>query len=175
MKKFSIISAIDQQLGIGINNQLPWQLKADLKHFSTLTIGQKNNSVIMGLNTWKSLPEKYRPLPDRLNIVLSKEPFLELPNNVLNFQSLDNALKTLEEKKIDEIFIIGGGMLYASTIGHNNCNKLYLTEILKTFNCDTFFPEIPTVFKKTQVSDKQEENSIPFRFAVYEKISNDIC
>lgn len=175
MQKFSIISAIDLARGIGIHNQLPWQLKADLKHFSALTIGNKNNAVIMGLNTWKSLPEKYRPLPDRLNVVLSKEPVYDLPENVLNFQSLDDALKTLEEKKVDEIFIIGGGMLYASTITHPNCNKLYLTEILKTFDCDTFFPEIPTVFKKTQVSDNQEENGIPFRFAVFEKISNDIC
>jgi len=175
MKNFSIISAIDLARGIGINNQLPWNLKDDLKHFSTLTIGQKNNAVIMGLNTWKSLPEKYRPLPDRLNIVLSKEPISDLPDNVFNFQSLDEALKTLESKKVNEIFIIGGGMLYASTIGHQNCNKLYLTEILKTFNCDTFFPEIPAVFKKTQVSGSQEENGIPFRFAVYEKISNDIC
>jgi len=185
MKNFSIISAIDENRGIGINNQLPWQLKADLKHFSEITVGQKNNAVIMGLNTWKSLPEKYRPLPDRLNVVLSKESISDLPENVLNFQSLDEALKTLEEKKIsskggqasglNEIFIIGGGMLYASTINHPNCNKLYLTEILKTFDCDTFFPEIPSVFKKTQVSDNQEENGIPFRFAVFEKISNDIC
>ena len=175
MKNFSIIAAIDLARGIGLNNRLPWRLKADLKHFSEITIGHKNNAVIMGLNTWKSLPEKYRPLPDRLNVVLSKETITNSPNNALNFQSLDAVLAELEKKQLEEIFIIGGGILYASAITHPDCRKLYLTEILDTFNCDTFFPAIPPEFKKTQVNDNQKENGIPFRFAVYEKISNDIC
>jgi len=171
---FSIIAAVDQKLGIGLNNRLPWRLKADLKHFSEITIGHKNNAVIMGLNTWKSLPKKYRPLPDRLNAVLSKEPITDSLNNALNFQSLDAALAELEKKQVEEIFIIGGGMLYASAITHPDCRKLYLTEILKTFDCDTFFPAIPPKFKKIQINDNQEENGIPFRFAVYEKIFNKI-
>lgn len=166
---FSIIAAVDQNRGIGINNQLPWRLPSDLKHFNEITVGNKNNAVIMGLNTWKSLPEKFRPLPDRLNIVLSKEPETDLPNGVLNFQSLDDALSFIEGK-IEEVFIIGGGMLYASTINHPNCSKLYLTEILQTFSCDSFFPEIPTTFKKTSAGNTLTENEIPFRFTIYEKI-----
>ena len=165
---FSIIAAVDQNRGIGINNQLPWRLPADLKHFNEITVGNKNNAVIMGLNTWKSLPEKFRPLPNRLNIVLSKEKENNLPTDVLNFQSLDDALSFVE-KKVAEVFIIGGGMLYASTINHPACSKLYLTEILQTFSCDSFFPEIPTTFKKTIIGEQQTENNIPFRFVVYEK------
>ncbi|MDP2586886.1 MAG: dihydrofolate reductase [Candidatus Komeilibacteria bacterium] len=166
---FSIIAAADEKLGIGINNRLPWDLKADLKHFSAITIGNKNNAVIMGLNTWKSLPEKFRPLRNRLNIVLSKEKYDDLPEGVYNFQSLDEALELLDEIKVDEAFVIGGGMLYAFSITHPSCHKIYLTEVEGVFDCDAFFPPIPEVFKKTTTGELNEENNIKFRFCVYEK------
>jgi len=166
---FSIIAAVDQNLGIGINNRLPWHLPSDLKHFNEITTGNKKNAVVMGLNTWKSLPEKFRPLPNRINIILSKNPEMNLPNRVLSFQSLDAALSFIEGK-VEEVFIIGGGMLYDSAINHPNCSKLYLTEISQTFACDSFFPEIPAVFKKTSQSPAQTENNISFVFAIYKKI-----
>lgn len=166
---FSIIAAADEHQGIGLNNRLPWDLKADLKHFSTITIGNKNNAVIMGLNTWLSLPEKYRPLRDRLNIVLSKEKYDELPAGVLNFLSLDEALEFFEQKKVERIFIIGGAMLYAMSISHPACEKIYLTEVEGKFDCDTFFPAIPADFKKTVTGELNEENNIKFRFCVYQK------
>lgn len=176
---FSIIAAADEHQGIGINNRLPWDLKADLKHFSQITIGGGNNAVIMGLNTWKSLPIKYRPLRDRLNIVLSKEKYDDLPAGVLNFQSLDEALELLDLKKVsakgghtsgvDEAFVIGGGMLYATSITHPLCDKVYLTEVEGVFNCDTFFPAIPPDFKKTVTGELNQENNIKFRFCVYQK------
>ncbi|MFA6305023.1 MAG: dihydrofolate reductase [Patescibacteria group bacterium] len=166
---FSIIAAADEKLGIGINNRLPWDLKTDLKHFSSITIGNKNNVVIMGLNTWKSLPEKYRPLRDRLNIVLSKEKYDDLPSEVLNFQSLDEALNYLGQKNPEEVFIIGGGMLYAFSITHPACHKIYLTEVEGIFECDAFFPKIPTDFKKIETSEINEENDIKFRFCIYQK------
>lgn len=166
---FSIIAACDKNLGIGINNRLPWDLKADLKHFSAITIGQKNNAVIMGLNTWLSLPEKYRPLKDRLNVVLSKEKEADLPEGVLNYQSFDQALEELNKKNLDEVFIIGGAMLYATTINHQACEKIYITEILSTFDCDTFFPKIPVEFKKIEESEIKKENGIEFRYTVYQR------
>lgn len=169
MINFSIIAAVDKKMGIGVNNRLPWDLKADLKHFSTITIGSKNNAVIMGLNTWKSLPEKYRPLKNRINVVLSLKPACDLPENALNFQSLDGALEELSKKNLDEIFIIGGGMLYASAISNPACNKIYLTEIEETFNCGTFFPAIPAEFKKTETGRLNEESGIHFRFNIYQK------
>ncbi len=179
MINFSIIAACDQKNGIGINNRLPWDLKADLKHFSAITIGQKNNTVIMGLNTWRSLPEKFRPLKDRLNVVLSQQPEVNLPADVLNFQSLDEALNALEQKNIsakgghasgvDNVFIIGGAMLYAHAITHPACQTIYLTEIESVFECDTFFPAIPAEFKKTETRELNEENGIKFRFCVYQK------
>jgi len=166
---FSIIAAVDQKMGIGINNKLPWDLKADLKHFSDISIGNKKNACIMGLNTWKSLPEKFRPLKSRLNVVLSKEPKPDLPSGVLNFQSFDEALGVLSKLNLEEIFVIGGAMLYATTIAHPACQKIYLTEIENVFDCDTFFPAMPPDFKKTEASDLQEESGVKFRFVVYER------
>ncbi|MDP2918327.1 MAG: dihydrofolate reductase, partial [bacterium] len=119
--------------------------------------------------TWLSLPEKYRPLRIRLNIVLSKEKYDDLPPGVFNFQSLDEALEFLDETKVDEAFVIGGGMLYAFSIVHPACDKIYLTEVEGTFDCDTFFPPIPEQFKKTATGELNEENGIKFRFCVYQK------
>lgn len=167
--KFSIIVAIDQNRGIGISNRLPWRLKADAKYFADITIGSKNNAVIMGWNTWLSLPEKFRPLKDRLNVVLSKDQKIELPHGVLNYQSFDEALEYLNKKNPDEVFVIGGAMLYAFSIKHPACNKIYLTEIEGIFDCDTFFPAIPAEFKKVEESESQEENGIKFRFTVYKR------
>jgi len=166
---FSIIAAVDQKMGIGINNRLPWDIKADLKHFSDITIGHKNNAVVMGWNTWQSLPKKFRPLKNRLNVVLTKDKNVVLPDNVLNFESFDQALNELEHRNIEEIFIIGGGRLYATTIAHPFCKKIYLTEIQKTFDCDIFFPPIPPVFKKTEESNLQSENDYQFRYVIYEQ------
>lgn len=167
--KFSIIAAVDQKRGIGILNRLPWRLKKDSKFFAEITIGKGNNAVIMGMNTWQSLPEKFRPLKDRLNVVLSKDQKIELPHGVLNYQSFDEALLDLEKKSVEEIFVIGGAMLYQTTINRPDCEKLYITEILSTFDCDTFFPEIPSDFKKTEESEMQEENGIKFRYTVYQR------
>lgn len=172
---FSIIAACDSNRGIGINNSLPWHLKADLKHFSETTIGAGNNAVVMGLNTWKSLPEKFRPFKERLNVVLSLEPKKNLPNGTLNFQSLDQALEELSKKNLDEIFIGGGAYLYKIAIAHPACAKIYLTEINGAFECDTFFPEIPACFKKIEASPENEENGIKFRFCVYEKMLEECC
>ena len=73
--KFDLIVAADQNLGIGLNGDLPWKLKGDLKYFRNLTIQtqdrNKINAVIMGRTTWESIPDKFRPLPNRLNIILS--------------------------------------------------------------------------------------------------------
>lgn len=168
MKNFSIIAAIDKNNGIGKKNGLPWYFKKDLKHFSEITTGDGHNAVIMGANTWRSLPEKYRPLPQRLNVVLSFEPLTDLPADVLNYQSLDQALKICEEKNIKDVFIIGGGQIFAAAVNHPACAKLYLTEVAGNFDCDIFFPTIPPIFQKT-ASQKDEDGGYQLDFAIYEK------
>lgn len=169
---FSIIAAVDQKHGIGINNQLPWNIKADLKHFAEITINRQSaipNVVIMGRKTWESLPNKFQPLKNRQNVVISHQQ-LTLPKGVLGYSSLAAALTDLEKRTdLHKVYIIGGASIYQQAINHPACNKIYLTEIQSSFNCDTFFPEIPKTFKKVAQSKIQEENGIKFRFQIYKK------
>lgn len=165
---FSIISAIDNKRGIGKAGVLPWRLRGDMEHFKQITVGKGNNGVIMGRTTWLSLPAKFRPLPERINVVLSAND-LQLPVGVLRAQSIDEAISLLEGKSATEIFVIGGGQVYTQGIAHQQCDKLYLTEIQNEFDCDTFFPEIPENFIKVSESELMTEADIFYRFVVYEK------
>jgi dihydrofolate reductase len=170
--QFSIIAAIDNKRGIGRAGKLPWALKGDMEHFKAITTRQVTpgapNVVIMGSTTWNSLPVKYRPLADRLNVVLSFTP-LDLPPGVLFASSLDDAFAQLAAREVGEIFIIGGASVYALSIKHLSCRKLYLTEIDSVFECDTYFPEIPTDFVKTNAEPPVEEQGIKYSYNEYER------
>lgn len=160
--KFAMIAAMDENQGIGINNQLPWHLPSDYKHFVDTTSG---GTVIMGRKTWESLPEKYRPLPNRLNIVLSSKDNYELPEGVVLAHSLEEAL----ELSRDHVFIIGGAKLYTQAIQHKDCQTLILTEVYDSFDCDAFFPNIPSHFHIKHAEDEVEENGITYRIFTYER------
>lgn len=167
---FSIIVAADLNNGIGKNGKIPWHLPTDLKYFSKITRGSGKNAVIMGRTTWESLPSAHRPLKDRINIVLTRNADLELPINVEKAQSLDKALEIAEKHTTDEIFVIGGAQVYAETINHPNCEKIYLTRVFKKFDCDAFFSKInESIFKKNSSSGIQKENGISFEFRIYSK------
>ncbi len=157
---FSIIAAIDQNRGIGKGNQLPWHLSADLKHFAKTT---KGGTVIMGRKTWESLPDNFRPLKGRLNIVVTQNKDYYLPHGAVLANSLDDAL----EKSEGETFVIGGATLYREAILHPSCKKLLLTELHKSFDCDAHFPEIPTNFRRAEESETYEGNGISYSFVVY--------
>src|SRR5271165_1906201 len=133
MKQFSIIVAFDAQYGIGKNGKLPWSLALDLKHFKEITTAvtdpAKKNAVIMGRRTWESLPEKFRPLPGRVNLVLSKSGELSLPADVCCSKTLDDALNQLSSSNIENVFVIGGAQIYAQAMEHPLCQKLYVTHV----------------------------------------------
>jgi len=170
---FNIIAAIDSQLGIGITNQLPWHLSQDLTRFKEITtrasLGQKN-VVIMGKNTWISLPEKVKPLSNRINIVISSDTNLDLPENVYRTTNLDDALDLKFLENIDQYFVIGGATLYQKAIAHSACHYLYLTRIQKQFNCDTFFPQFEHRFVRQEQSQPFTENGINYYFEIYRHI-----
>lgn len=167
MKKFTIISAVDKNLGIGKSNDLPWHISADLKHFARST---KGGTVIMGGNTWLSIPEKYRPFSERLNIVISHLEDFPLPEGVLLAHSIEEALQLAEKHNPEgKAFIIGGGYLYKTSITHEQCEELMLTEIDRVFDVDIYFPDIPADFKKVDESEEQEEKGIKFRFVTYRR------
>ena len=172
---FSLIAAVDSKNGIGKGGKLPWNLPSDLAYFSKVTRGAGNNAVLMGRTTWESIPERHRPLPGRLNIVLTHDALYELPQAVLRAASLSEALDLAAVHKVDEIFVIGGAKLFAEAVEHQACTRLYLTHLEGEFHCDTFFPKISsdsngTKFKQTKSSESLEENGIRFQFTQYEKI-----
>lgn len=173
--KFSLIVAADSKNGIGKSNKLVWKLPTDMKHFVELTTRIHDpshmNAVIMGRNTWESIPKKHRPLPGRLNVVLSRTPDIHLPDGVILANSLDDALEKITAKKnIDHVFVIGGAKVYADAINHPKCQTIYLTRITQTFDCDTFFPVIDEkVFHIKHRSGPQKENGLDFEFLTYER------
>lgn len=173
MKNFAIIVAIDEKMGIGKGNSLPWRLSKDMQRFKEITQSApegKQNAVIMGRKTWESLPAKYRPLPGRLNVVLSSKPDIGLPAGVLSAASFDHALRSLEVREdVAGIFIIGGGIVFEQAIRHKECAKLYLTRITGDFSCDVFFPPITPFFKPVVISKEYKENDISFHFCDFEK------
>jgi len=172
--KFSIIAAVDEKMGIGTGNRLPWTLAGDLKYFSDVTTiaGEgKINAVIMGRNTWESLPSKAKPLSGRLNVVLSRNMY-EVPEGVFLASSIDDAFRKLSKYgETGRIFIIGGASLYAQAINHPDCEKIFLTEVSGEYACDAFFPVIPVgLFSRETVSEFKEENGIKYRFTVYKRV-----
>ena len=130
--KFNIIVAVDLNNGIGLNNNIPWLNEySDLKYFKKITTDcdskTRQNVIIMGKNTWNSLPKK--PLPNRLNCIISNT-INKKSDNILVFNSLDKCLSSLENNyfhKINEIFVIGGEQLYKEAIVHPKCNIIYKT------------------------------------------------
>ena len=143
--KFNIIAAIDENNGIGKDGNIPWLSKySDLSYFKKLTLtcdsNSRENVIIMGKNTWNSLPQK--PLPNRKNIIISSN--LESSSIFNVYTSLDKALESLKEiyEKINFIFVIGGEELYKEAISHPMCDKIYITEIPGIYKCDKFFPKI---------------------------------
>lgn len=168
--KFHLVVAVDSELGIGKNNTLPWKLKGDLQYFRQLTsqpdVAGKTNAVIMGRKTWESLPEKSKPLKDRLNIVVSRNQDYPVPENVLLALSLEQALALTERPSIDKIFVIGGAELYKEALKHKDLNYIYLTSIHQTFACDTFFPDIREGFSCIESSADQSDNGVGYCFQI---------
>jgi dihydrofolate reductase len=159
----SIIVAVDNNNAIGKDNKLLWHLPGDLKYFKAVT---NNHTVIMGHNTYKSLPNG--ALPNRRNIVISRDKNLSYPN-VEVYSSLDDAIEKCQNEK--EVFIIGGAMIYKDAI--SIADKLYITLVDHTFGeADTFFPEINKAewveISKTE-NPADEKNSFAYSFVIYER------
>ena len=167
--KINIIVAFSKNLGIGINNNLPWKLSSDLKKFRALTIGEGNNAVIMGKNTWLSLPVKY--LKERDNLILSKTIKIDITHSekknlsdnnyiVKTFEDINLMLQHCKSKKYDIVWIIGGENIYREFMSNTDINidEIHVTYIDKEYTCDTFFPSID-FDKYSSVIQKEHLNS----------------
>jgi len=153
-----IIAAVAENNVIGKDGDIPWHYSEDMKHFKQKTTG---HSVIMGRKTYFSLPEDFRPLPDRKNIVLSRsEP--ELPESVELANSLDEAWEKAEEHS-SKAFIIGGAGVYKQAM--QGADRMILTEVHEEYEGDTFFPE----WNKDNWEEVKRDNREKLSFVEYRK------
>lgn len=158
----SIIVAIAENNAIGKNNELLWHISEDLKRFKRITSGHK---IIMGRNTFYSLP--VRPLPGRTNVVITDIPG-EKFEGCITVNSFEQALQVCSNN--EENFVIGGGMVYKQFLPHTD--RLYITRINKSFEADTFFPEInddewEEIERDTHGPDG--ENDFEYTFVIYRR------
>jgi len=167
LKPFSIVVAIDRAGGIGRDGELPWKLPADMAHFREITQGKGGNAVIMGRKTWDSIPKPFRPLPGRLNVVLTRRQDWEVPEGVAAAGNFEDALGACEAAT--EVFVIGGGAVYERALLHPDCRTVHMTAIHEEFGCDTFFLPDATQWELESESETVEENGIPFSFCVYRR------
>jgi dihydrofolate reductase/thymidylate synthase len=137
---------------------------------------KKSNAVIMGRKTWESIPEKFRPLAGRTNVVLTSADFTgaessPYPAGVIVASSISGALESLEARDdVDEIFVIGGQRAYEEALGMDACQRIYMTRVGKDMECDAFFPAFNEMdFNIVHVSKTFAHEDIPFDFVVYEK------
>ena len=159
---------MDESRGIGRDGDLAWRLPADLKWFRAVTVGLGGQSVIMGRKTWDSIPAKYRPLPERHNLVLSRSSQLKLPEGVSQAHSLEDALSHAQGRGA-AIFVIGGGTIYAEAIRHPQCRRIYLTEVQGSFDCDTFLAPFADDWQRSAELGSGEHQGIGYRFVQYDR------
>lgn len=157
----SAVVVVDENNGIGKNNQLLVHFPADLKRFKNITTG---HTIIMGRKTFESMG---RALPNRRNIIISRQADLSLPGAEIT-NSIEDALALCKNDK--EVFIIGGAEIFKQALPL--LSRIYLTRIQKVFNADTFFPEISTQeWLETEREDFEPQEKTPFSysFLTYQK------
>lgn len=153
-----IVVAYGRNHVIGIDGGLPWHLPTDMKHFREVTAG---GTVIMGRHTWDSIPEKFRPLPGRRNLVLSRNPDFEAPDAVV-LPTLATALAAAD----GDAYVIGGGATYREALPF--ADEVWATEIDAAPDGDTHFPElVPADWRIAEERDPVSENGFTFTIRLY--------
>nr|AIA17123.1 Dihydrofolate reductase [uncultured bacterium] len=156
--KLTFVVAVAKNGVIGTHNTLPFYIPEDLKHFKKVTLGK---TVLMGKNTYDSIFKRLgKPLPERINVVISHQN-LQLPEGVLLFHSIDEALQEL--KDTEEIMVIGGGQIYTQMI--DKADKLILTEVHHDVEGDVLFPP----YDRTKWKEIAREDHEEFSFVEYER------
>ncbi len=166
-RRFSLIVAADEALGIGKNGTLPWRLPAEMARFRRVTSeapdGQRN-AVLMGRKTYESILPKFRPLAGRVNVVLSHTPGFEV-ENALAAPSLAAALHLLEGRTdIAHLFVAGGAQIYALALEHPACNEVIFTQVHARFDCDTHLPDFRAQFTRVESDGPHEEGGVRYSF-----------
>ena len=160
MKPVSIVVAVSDNGVIGVRNQLPWRIPADLARFKRITMG---NTLVMGRKTFESIG---RPLPGRTSLVLTRDPSYQAPEGVLVAHGVDEAMARAPGP---EIFVIGGGEIYDLLLP--SADRIYLTRVHERFEGDTFFPSLDQEEWALESSVPGEATSPvpPHTFEVYDR------
>jgi dihydrofolate reductase/thymidylate synthase len=195
---FDIIVATSKlsKYGIGKNNTLPWNSKKEMNLFRELSINSffkkisvNNNIVIMGRNTFESIPEKFRPLKSRVNMIISNSYFSDkyynhncvwINRNCAYFKSIDDCFKYIndygeEENLKGDIFVIGGSKIYNQLFDHENLRYVFMSDLKnkKTednkFDVDTYLDFNENNFTKKYESSFEDDNDVSFNFNIYQK------
>jgi dihydrofolate reductase len=160
----SAIVAVNEDWGIGYNNDLLEHIPADLKFFKTMTTGK---TVVMGLNTWDSLPKK--PLPNRFNIIIEPTDYYKEPDAPIAHMDLDTFINSLDDT---EYVVIGGGSIYRQLLPY--CDRVYVTKIYKKHeNVDTYFPNLDEMdcWKQTPIGELETYKDFTYQFWQYDRNS----
>ena len=150
---------------IGHHNQLPWHLPEDLIHFKRLTSGWP---VIMGRKTWDSLPPRFRPLPGRTNIVITRQPGWQASGACVA-NSLEDAITHCG--RVAQAWVIGGAQIYA--VAEPLASHIEVTEIAQTFEGDAFAPQLGPQWVATARENHVSSNGLTFTFITYNRQTGD--
>lgn len=163
----SLIVAVSENNVIGKDNDLAWVLPLDLKYFKDTT---QNHHVIMGRKNFDSIPEKYRPLPNRINIVVTRNKNYSAEGSII-VDSVEKAIEIAEKAEDNEPFIIGGGQIYKYALENNLVSKIYLTKVHAKVEGDTFFDDLSDEWElKSSIKNKADHrHAFDFTFLIFEK------
>ena len=165
----SLIVAVSENGIIGKDNNLIWHLPKDMRFFKETTMG---HHVIMGRKNLESIPHKYCPLPDRTNIVITRQSAYTAKGCIV-VNSIEAALEIAKDNGDIEPFIIGGGQIYKLALESNLVDKIYLTKIHHSFEGDTFFPTLSSDWKEVERIDckADEKHDYAYSFLTFKKIN----
>ncbi len=165
--KVVIIAAVAANGGIGKNNDLLWHLPNDMKFFKDQTL---NTPVIMGRRNYDSIPEPYRPLNDRLNIIITRNPDFEA-TGCLVFNSIEQSLDYCRNQGFPKVFIIGGGEIYGASLKANFVDEMLITEVDAVLDADTFFPSLnEKQWAKELLQTQEKDHRHAYSFSIFRYI-----
>jgi dihydrofolate reductase len=158
----TLVAAVCRDRVIGRDGTIPWRIPEDMAHFKALTTG---HPVVMGRKTWDSLPASFRPLPERRNVVVTRDPKWAA-DGAEHVSSVEAALDVLEGE--ERVFVIGGGEIYAAALPL--ADELVLTEIDRAFEGDTYFPEFDRdEFEEVSRKELRSCMGVEFAFVTYRR------
>lgn len=162
----SLIVAYDRNRAIGRDNQLLWHLADDMSFFKKMTT---NQVVIMGRKTYQSLPERFRPLPNRFNIVITRSDARSIHSDLVYVNTANEAISRAAEYQDKDVFVIGGGQIYKEMLPL--VQTIYATEVEASLDADTFFESLDATWTSEEISshEKNDKNDFDFKIVKYSR------